>query len=196
MPSCHTVIDPPFNTCEKHRKMTMNRYHKTYKQKYRENRQCASCTRPLEPGEAVTCQKCKDRRNSIRKAAIESGICIICKLHPSITKSGLCGNCRILETARTVGAVKTARLVAVLKYGGKCACCGEDDIKFLTIDHINNDGHLTKKKRSSALTALVKGPLREDIRVLCWNCNCGRYINSNICPHLESGANLCWDPTE
>jgi hypothetical protein len=30
-------------------------------------------------------------------------------------------------------------------YGGECICCGLADTAFLTIDHINNDGHLDKK---------------------------------------------------
>lgn len=32
----------------------------------------------------------------------------------------------------------------IIHYGGdppKCACCGEDNIGFLTLDHINNDGN-------------------------------------------------------
>ena len=34
----------------------------------------------------------------------------------------------------------------LIAYGNKCNCCGEKNIKFLTIDHINNDGAEHKKK--------------------------------------------------
>ena len=47
------------------------------------------------------------------------------------------------------------RRMACLNYyesGGSphCACCGEKEIKFLAIDHINDDGYITRKKEKEA----------------------------------------------
>src|SRR3990167_2513529 len=37
------------------------------------------------------------------------------------------------------------RLAVIFHYGGRCACCGELEPKFLAIDHINNDGAVHRK---------------------------------------------------
>lgn len=34
----------------------------------------------------------------------------------------------------------TLKLKIITHYGGKCTCCEEKEIRFLCIDHINNDG--------------------------------------------------------
>ena len=62
----------------------------------------------------------------------------------------------------------------------RCSCCGEDIIEFLTFDHI--DGHPKKRDRglyrdrSRILLThwIIQNNFPEDIRVLCYNCNCGR----------------------
>ena len=76
-------------------------------------------------------------------------------------------------------------------YGGQvCACCGEEGYNFLTIDHINGDG---AQHRRDMGTPRVSGAslyrwLRDNnypggFQVLCWNCNCGKARNNNVCPH-------------
>lgn len=80
--------------------------------------------------------------------------------------------------------------IKVLKiYGNKCQCCGEIEPIFLTIDHINNDGHKERAKCGARLRGrpfylkLLKGEKRNDIQILCFNCNIGRQNNKGICPH-------------
>ena len=71
-----------------------------------------------------------------------------------------------------------------------CKCCGEKEYKFLTIDHINNDGAEERRRYSTARSgggwfyALKKRGYPKGYQVLCYNCNCakGRY---GICPHQE-----------
>jgi len=73
----------------------------------------------------------------------------------------------------------------------QCACCGETEIKFLTIDHINNDGAKHRKifrlnRGGKSLYCWIKrNGFPEGFQVLCYNCNCGRYRNKGICPHKE-----------
>ena len=65
-------------------------------------------------------------------------------------------------------------------YGGICECCGIDELDFLTIDHVNNDG---KQERGAYFYgSLVKQPRRSDLRVLCWNCNSAKGL-FGTCPH-------------
>lgn len=72
-------------------------------------------------------------------------------------------------------------------YGLECVCCGESEIVFLTIDHMNNDGaeHRREIGRSGIrfYRWLTKNGLPDGYQTLCFNCNVGRYINGGVCPH-------------
>lgn len=72
------------------------------------------------------------------------------------------------------------------KYGGKCVCCGEKNWRFLTLDHMNNDGkeHRKRMTTSAIYTWAMKNDYPKNLQAMCFNCNCGRYMRgNNICPH-------------
>lgn len=74
-------------------------------------------------------------------------------------------------------------------YGKKCACCGESQIDFLTIDHINGNGRKHRKKIKEKICVwLVKNKFPKGFQVLCFNCNWGRYKNKGICPHKKKNS--------
>ncbi len=80
------------------------------------------------------------------------------------------------------------KLAAFAAYGGsKCVCCMESEICFLAIDHINGGGHEHRKvnKIGSLYQWLHRNKYPDGYRVLCHNCNHGRYINGGICPHVS-----------
>ena len=83
----------------------------------------------------------------------------------------------------------TLKETIIERYGGKCACCGESNMGFLTIDHINNDGHERRKEflaERNIHEHLINKPVDfETYQVLCFNCNFGKNCNNGICPHLE-----------
>jgi len=69
-----------------------------------------------------------------------------------------------------------------------CACCGEKETKFLTVDHINNGGNAHRAETgagSSLHRWLINHNFPEGFQILCFNCNCGRSVNGGICPHKE-----------
>lgn len=69
----------------------------------------------------------------------------------------------------------------IARYGGVCACCGEDELAFLTIDHIKparGNRHL----RSTLYHALLKNDFPPGYQVLCFNCNCAKRTGDE-CPH-------------
>ena len=74
----------------------------------------------------------------------------------------------------------------------KCNCCGEKEIKFLTIDHINSKGLQHRKQirkyGSEFYVWLKKNNYPKGYQVLCFNCNCGKRINHGICPHKETNG--------
>ena len=92
-------------------------------------------------------------------------------------------------TQERVHRARTRDLVFEAYGGYKCVCCGETEPKFLSIDHINNDGAKHKKKTNSNLYRwLKKNDYPSGFQVLCMNCNCGKYRNGGICPHKTSGV--------
>ena len=76
-------------------------------------------------------------------------------------------------------------------YGGPiCACCGEKEYLFLSIDHVNNDGNLHRRslqRRGVRYHQLKRAgwPNNPPLQVLCMNCNWGKDKNGGICPHVS-----------
>lgn len=142
-----------------------------------------------------TRRKCWERRE-------KNNLCIYCgKCPPEEDKKG-CKSCLNNKVKSTVAQNRRrpekqiryrflTRQEAINKYGGKCICCGEMETLFLTIDHINNDGHIDRKEHTSSTAfylKLIREELRTDLQVLCFNCNLGRSANSGLCPHHGYGA--------
>lgn len=72
-------------------------------------------------------------------------------------------------------------------YGGtppKCDCCGETELQFLTLDHMNGDGNKLRKKHGPrySYSYVRKNGYPEGYRILCMNCNfsIGHF---GFCPH-------------
>lgn len=136
--------------------------------------------------------RCAERRKGFK----EQGLCIQCGQLSRENKS-TCQTCADNSSKRQQGSKARAyqfeyrsrmRADAINAYGGKCACCGESNILFLTIDHINSDGaEYRREKRLSGgnlvYSWLKKNEYPDGFQVLCHNCNSGRAINNGICPH-------------
>lgn len=79
----------------------------------------------------------------------------------------------------------------ILAYGGYvCACCGEKEPKFLTLDHVNNDGAKHREEIGNRGAGIYKW-LRDKgyppgFQILCMNCNHGKALNNGICPHKSN----------
>ena len=74
-------------------------------------------------------------------------------------------------------------------YGGRCACCGESELIFLNIDHVNQDGAAHRRKMGGKYFGgtklyawLKKNGFPEGYRVLCFNCNFAIF-HLGECPH-------------
>jgi len=81
-----------------------------------------------------------------------------------------------------------ALLVAHYSNGAnKCVCCGESEVRFLTIDHINGNGSQHRKSTkcgtgSTFYRWLIRQGMPDGYQVLCYNCNNAR-ARHGTCPH-------------
>lgn len=105
--------------------------------------------------------------------------------------------CRTWHTKHTEQKKIERRLVkyhVVAELGGNCACCGEDDLRFLTIDHINQDGKQHRREVGGSghhvyLDIKRLGCPKDRFRVLCWNCHMAT-SRGDICPHKEGAVSV------
>lgn len=67
-------------------------------------------------------------------------------------------------------------------YGGTCACCGESQYEFLTLEHINGGGRKHRQAVGSVYREIVRLGFPEGYAVLCWNCNSAKGLYG-FCPH-------------
>ena len=85
-----------------------------------------------------------------------------------------------------IADLKEAVFVA---YGGfLCACCGETEKKFLSIDHLYGGGTAHRKIVGTGQSFhrwLKKNGYPEGYQILCFNCNWGKYLNNGVCPHKD-----------
>jgi hypothetical protein len=106
---------------------------------------------------------------------------------------------RFLARTRKAGKkhYEKSRMEVIAGYGGKCSCCGESETKFLTVDHVNNDGHKERGHRHKLnpnsyglglYRRIIKEGFPSRYQVLCMNCNFGKRMNNGVCPHQESGV--------
>lgn len=94
----------------------------------------------------------------------------------------------------------TLRREVLNAYGGmKCACCGETEETFLSLDHVNNDGaeHRRvlsgKTERSGGITTQLYNWLKRNnypsgFQVLCMNCNFSKARNGGVCAHQSKST--------
>jgi hypothetical protein len=98
----------------------------------------------------------------------------------------LCALCHTRKAEAVKKYLYTVKLEAIEAYGGAfCACCLEDEILFLGLDHIENDGAIENVSGHHLYSYLRKYGFPPGFRVLCHNCNLGRYLNGGTCPHAS-----------
>ena len=87
-------------------------------------------------------------------------------------------------------------LVMAVYGGGKCSCCGETELSFLTLDHIEGGGGKQRKELGRTKGSgvgfykwLVENGYPDGLQVLCANCNLSKHINGGVCAHkLPNGG--------
>jgi hypothetical protein len=108
-------------------------------------------------------------------------------------QSGHRSQCRVCETISHKPSTKRypakkCKEQVVKHYGGKCYCCDENNIGFLSIEHLDDNGkeHGNGKNRYKGEVLyrfLIKNNYPARITIACFNCNIGRQNNNGVCPH-------------
>lgn len=144
-------------------------------------------------------------RRKLWQRRTENNLCVYCGEAPPQQNRKGCSSCLSAKSKSTCQFSKNNkehmqqyRLLikheVIEKYGGNCSCCGEQQILFLTIDHKNNDGYRDRQIKSNSsiswYMSLRREDLRDDLQVLCFNCNLGKSINKGICPHQQINVKL------
>src|ERR1035438_5089999 len=146
---------------------------------------CRACKIREASGLNMTCETCLAKTRNARVERIKNGLCRNCT-NPAEPNQVRCKACITKDRERSkVWKFKLKAEVMGHYSKAKCACCGELDIHFLTIDHINGGGCEQRRQMGKGATIyswLKNHNYPSGYQVLCYNCNCakGHY---GECPH-------------
>lgn len=181
---------------------------KKHYQHHVERRQCATCLKSVDD-KKTRCPECRKKACERTKKWVDArkanGLCLGCDNHADPGRVH-CSSCRekkrqtakiyVEKNRPLMNAVRTRNKRRLKKellaaYGAKCACCGESEPKFLSVDHIFNDG--AEERRRLKLTPGVCGFYRylkklgwpkDRYQLLCFNCNHAKSLYG-CCPHVD-----------
>lgn len=112
-----------------------------------------------------------------------------------------CKPCKKVEAKKYYARIKGPELIERNKlyvrkvkkecidaYGGKCRCCGETILDFLSLDHIKDDGFKERTVSGGSGYAFYMklkklGYPHGNLQPLCHNCQWGKRISKGFCPH-------------
>ena len=152
---------------------------------------CYICMKNKAMEGRARCATCVAKYHQIRKdrvaKALGQGIhlCKKCTKIKALPGYSHCAKCMARRSGQKARSMVRAREAVFEAYGNRCACCGETEKAFLTIDHMNNDGSAHRKAIGKKICLwLRRKGFPAGFRLLCYNCNLGRdKCEGKICPH-------------
>lgn len=184
---------------------------------------CMYCGK-TEATRGKRCERCRERDNAkhrewLARSTAERnarGICKSCGKNKiakrSVTRCNDClsresarnGEQQVRQNANSRAYYQRLRLQVIDHYSAGtrcCKCCGENELLFLTIDHINNDGALHRqvfgvKGGIPLFRFLIKNNFPEGFQILCWNCNYGKHLGGGVCPHQKAVSTTTTNKTK
>lgn len=128
---------------------------------------CNRCGKPAIAGKSqcVHCLKInKEAAAELRRLRVSHGLCPRCGSSYS-GEHRACDHCREKAATHARDLRQAQKALIFDHYGWECACCGEAEPSFLTIDHVNNDGNYQRKKQGEGANGyLYSGLLRTSSR--------------------------------
>jgi hypothetical protein len=114
------------------------------------------------------------------------GLCAVCGRAEPIPAQTRCPRCADRNARTRKRFQEKLKREVFAAYGGyRCACCGEAERKFLSIDHVNGGGQKHRRQigDSEMYSWLRKNGFPPGFQVLCHNCNMGKALGGGVCPH-------------
>ena len=155
-PNCRRPVGNGVKRCAYHIEMG-KKTKETARSKPKKEGQCraSDCRSPARPGKS-RCERCAKRESDHFK--------------------------KPKTKVRMVASRQTLKLEAFAAYGGKCACCGESGIPFLSIDHVDRYGGTGPRAGDHLYQWLKTEGYPAGFRVLCMSCNTALGFHG-YCPH-------------
>lgn len=169
-------------------------YHTSRRKKMESLGLCWDCAKSNDNPTGKRCLSCSKKMSFSGKVRrdilIEKGLCGKCGKNRFKEGAHLCVFCLEKANERSKKHNDGIKKKVFNHYGNRCNCCNESMKQFLAIDHINNDGAKHRKKIGSGYAFylwLIRNNFPTGFQTLCANCNWGKRVNNNICPHLTGG---------
>lgn len=179
--------EPGRVTCTGCRKKIQG-YGRPYRQRRRDARLCTHCGEVPLPGRKM-CAACLAYAKGRYQRRKQKGLCVLCGSQPARAGKSSCAACTPKAALRIRSWIRRCKIEVMQAYGGCfCACCGESNLEFLSIDHINGGGrqHLLRLRQEGKNMGLYRWLKAEGYppgyQVLCMNCNWAKGKFSE-CPH-------------
>ena len=164
---------------------------------YHRSKESGKCPRCGGAADSTTvcCLNCRTKHDEAartkRRKRTLSGLCIRCGQPVADGQNTLCAAHLNVTAKKTKARNAAIRQEVIDHYGGKCACCGFDEIGALVIDHIDGGGLADKRNKglrngSQMHTWLYKHGFPDGYQVLCANCNTSKYTGEK-CNLKHSG---------
>lgn len=136
----------------------------------------------------ITKGRQKQYRDTQRKKWVAAHKCQLCGGANRNQTSKNCWRCRRYQQVQAKRKRREIGLEVLAYYGGKCACCGEATVEFLSIDHIDGSGAAHRRADKNCIDIklwLWRRNFPKGFQVLCMNCNHakGRRNGNGKCPH-------------
>lgn len=172
--------------------MTSSRTRTKYREQWIAQGLCTNCgSRPAQVNRLM-CETCAEANRQLLKRRMEEarakGFCLRCRKRPSVEGIQICQTCR--EESRKYYLRNNTRRkeqwdIVLDHYGRKCTCCGESNVLFLTVSHVNNDGAKHRKQigERQIVKWMIENNFPDGLTIECYNCNMGRTRNKGVCPH-------------
>jgi hypothetical protein len=153
---------------------------KLYK-KYKELGKCVRCGNERDIGKTrcSTCHKAHlAYQEKSKNKAIANGICRYCLINPKEDTKSMCASCLYKHGKKQKQNYQNLRQACLNGYGNKCACCGQNNHKYLQLDHVDNDGAQHRKelfnnnhRKGSIYPWAFKNNFPDNLQLLCANCH-------------------------
>lgn len=156
---------------------------KTY-HKHRKFGECVKCGSQAAPGNSLCTNHLKEASKLRRNNFILHGLCRCGKYKPLPNRKH-CQHCSDVFQ-RYQRKLKSEIISHYSPSPPHCNCCGETNIEFLTIDHIDGNGaaHRRELNGKKFYNWLRNNNYPDGYQVLCVNCNFAKGANGE-CPHIR-----------